>query len=59
MKVRFVFFKRVPIVNRILTINTVQKLNQLIKAAMQTEKIAKIYGDAIAKSYFEKHLIMR
>lgn len=59
MKVRFVFFKRVPIVSRILTINTVQKLNILIKAAMQTEKIAKIYGDAIAKSYFEKHLIMR
>ena len=59
MKVRFVFFKRVPTVSRILTINTIQKLNLLIKAAMQTEKIAKIYGDAIAKSYFEKHLIMR
>ena len=58
IKEHFVFFKRMSIVKKILTVTNVQTIENYIKIAIQTEKMAKIYSDEIAKQYFIKNAIL-
>ncbi len=45
-------------VRKILSATSIQTIENKVKVALQTEKIAKIYGDKIAKQYFIRNAIL-
>ena len=58
IKKHFVFFKRITSVKKILQTATTKQLINYIKEVQQIEKNAKIYGNDIATSLFEKEFIV-
>lgn len=58
IKKHFIFFKRITSVKKILQTTTIKQLTTHIKIIQQIEKNAKIYGNNIAISLFEKEFII-
>lgn len=59
IKARFVFFKRIPLVRKILTIINEKKICSYFQHLSQIEKYAKIYGNDIARTHFEKYFLVK
>ena len=58
IKSKFIFWKRVPLIKTAIQASTIKMLENYIKIAINTEKLAKIYGNDIAKQYFIRNVIL-
>ena len=58
IKSKFIFWKRVPLIKTAIQASTIKMLENYIKIAVNTEKIAKTYGNDIAKQYFIRNVIL-
>ena len=58
IKSKFLFWKRIPFVKKIVSISNITTLENYVKIAFQTEKLSKIYGNNIAKQYFVRNTIL-
>ena len=58
IKSKFIFWKRVGVIKNAVKRLTDIMLGNYIKIALQTEKLAKIYGNDIAKCYFVRNAIL-
>ena len=58
IKSKFIFWKRIPLVKKIVTSVPKTLLDNYITIALQTEKKAKIYGNEIAKKYFIRNALL-
>ena len=58
IKSKFIFWKRMPLVKKIVTSVPKTLLDNYITIALQTEKKAKLYGDEIAKKYFIRNALL-
>ena len=59
VKTKFIFFKRIPLVKKILTNINEKKIDMCFQCLKQVEKNAKIYGNEIARSYFERCFLLK
>ena len=57
IKAKFIFWKRIPLVKLAVIKNTISMLENYIKIALQVERMAKIYGNDIAKYYFIRNIV--
>ena len=58
MKIKFIFFKRIPAIKSILSKVDIKTFEKYIKNSLDVEKIAKIYGNDTALRVFEKKCII-
>ena len=58
IKSKFIFWKRIPLVKKIVASTPKTLLDNYITIALQTEKRAKIYGNEIAKKYFIRNALL-
>lgn len=58
IKSKFFFWKRIPLIKIAVTNSTIEMLENYMKIALQTEKIAKRYGNNIAIQYFTRNAIL-
>ena len=59
IRAKFIFFKRIPFVKKILTTINEKKIDMYFQYLKQVEKFAKIYGNEIARSYFERCFLVK
>ena len=58
IKTKFIFWKRIPFIKKAVSEMTENMLKNYIKISIQVEKMAKIYGNDIAKQYFVRNIIL-
>ena len=58
IKSKYIFWKRVPFVKTSVAKSTIQLLENYVKTSIQTEKMAKLYGNKIAIQYFIRNIIL-
>ena len=58
IKAKFIFWKRINNVKLSVAKSSIQMLKNYIKIALNAEKMAKIYGNDIAKHYFIRNVVL-